>query len=294
MQILDGKKVAAGIKNQLKRSVEAFKQSTGRPPGLTVILVGDDPASEVYVRNKDKACEAIGMKSELIKLPAETSQEELTQKIQGLNADDSVDGILVQLPLPSHLDSEKALEAIDPTKDPDGLTQTNMGLLWAGKPRVASCTPQGVMSLLKVYEIPIEGQHAVVIGRSNIVGKPMAQLLNMANATVTICHSRTKDLEKHTKLADILVVAAGKPRFLGKEAIKEGAVVIDVGIHRQMDEDGKPKLCGDVRFEELEGIASAATPVPGGVGPLTIATLLENTVRLAELREGSVSSLNLP
>ncbi len=283
MKVLSGKEVAKVRSDDLKARVAQFKEAKGRAPELAVILVGEDPASQVYVRNKGKACEKVGIHSIEKKVPADITEAELFKLIDEFNESNTVDGILVQFPLPGHLSKEKVLARIQPMKDPDGLTYENLGLLWAGQTRVASCTPLGVMKILEHYQIPIEGKRAVVIGRSNIVGKPMAQLLNEANATVSICHSRTKDLHAYTKEADIVVVAAGKPRFVGKEAFKEGVVIVDVGIHR-IEVDGKNKLCGDVRYEELEGLASAATPVPGGVGPMTIQMLLENTLHLAELR----------
>jgi methylenetetrahydrofolate dehydrogenase (NADP+)/methenyltetrahydrofolate cyclohydrolase len=282
---LDGTHVAKVRQVELQQKILRFQQSYGRAPGLAVLLVGADPASQVYVRNKRQKCEVLGMKSLHFDLPAHVSQSALREQIEALNQDSTIDGILVQLPLPSGLSAEEAVESIRPSKDPDGLTYTNLGLLWAGKARVAPCTPSGVMAILEHYQIPTAGQNVVVIGRSNIVGKPMAHLLSQANATVTICHSKTKDLLEHTLRADIVVVAAGQPRFLGKEAFAAGSVVIDVGVHRPSSGPFANKLCGDVRFEELEGWVSAATPVPGGVGPMTIQMLMENTVRLAELAE---------
>lgn len=280
---LSGTEVSRIRQEKLKERIVQFKAKAGRAPGLAVIIVGVDPASQVYVRNKVKTCGAVGIESFHFELPASISEAELKAKVEELNRDSRVDGILVQLPLPRHLNSEAVLETILPQKDPDGLTVGNLGLLFAGKKRVAPCTPWGVMAILEHYKIPVAGQNAVVIGRSNIVGKPMAQLLLEANATVTICHSKTKDLHLHTRAADIVVVAAGQPRFIGREAFKPGAVVIDVGIHRPTDGAFAGKLCGDVRFEEIEGHARAATPVPGGVGPMTIQMLMENTVKLAEL-----------
>jgi methylenetetrahydrofolate dehydrogenase (NADP+)/methenyltetrahydrofolate cyclohydrolase len=282
MILLDGKAVAAARREALKPRVENFKSKFGRSPHLSVILVGADPASQVYVRNKEKACHNTGMDSKLHVLPAETTQDELNQWIERLNLDPKVDGILVQLPLPKHLSVEPVLRNIMPEKDADGLTYMNAGFLMAGKAIVKPCTPFGIMHILDHYKINVAGMNAVVIGRSQIVGKPMTLLLNDANATVTMCHSRTKDLRAHTLNADIVVVAAGQPRFLGKEDFKKGSIVIDVGMHGT----GGGKLCGDVRFEELTDIVSAITPVPGGVGPMTIATLLENTVLLAEARAG--------
>lgn len=283
---LDGTLVAKTRQTLLKEKIVAFQARSGRAPGLAVLIVGQDPASQVYVRNKVRTCEAIGMRSFHFELPATILQSELKSRIEELNRDPLVDGILVQLPLPKYIDAEVVLDTILPEKDPDGLTFGNLGLLLAGRKRVAPCTPWGVMAILEHYGVPVVGVNAVVIGRSNIVGKPQAQLLLEANATVTICHSKTKDLYHHTRQADIVVVAAGRPRFIGREAFKEGTVVIDVGIHRPTEGPFAGKLCGDVRYEELEGFAKAATPVPGGVGPMTIQMLMENTLRLAELREG--------
>lgn len=282
MLILNGKEVAKEVRSSLIPRVESFTRKIGRAPHLAVILVGDDKASEVYVRNKKTACESVGMNSSILVMPTNTSQEELDKQILTLNRDPEVDGILVQFPLPKHLSSDEVLKLVAPEKDADGLTYASLGYFFAGKPFVKPCTPEGVMTILKHYNISVEGLKAVVIGRSNIVGKPMAHLLTEANATVTLCHSRTKNLSDYTRDADLVVVAAGKPRMLGQEDFKKGAVVIDVGIHRLSD----GKLCGDVRFEELEGKVAAATPVPGGVGPMTIATLLLNTCILAEKRAG--------
>lgn len=285
VQRLDGKLVAQAIKSEIKIKSENFSKRVGRSPGLGVVLVGNDPASQVYVRNKVKACGEVGFYSEEVKISNEASEAELKAAIESLNNNPKIDGFLVQLPLPAHLNSEKALAWIDPEKDADGLTAENVGLFWLGRPRAVPCTPAGVMEILKYYEIEVAGKNAVVVGRSQIVGRPMAQLLLQADATVTIAHSRTKDLSAVTSQADIVVVAAGKPEFLGKDAFKKDAVVIDVGIHRKPSVTGeKPKLCGDVKYEELEGVVKAATPVPGGVGPMTIAMLLANTLRLAELK----------
>lgn len=278
MVLLDGKKVAQHWQGITQKRVQQFIKRNGKPPGLAVVLVGDDPASEVYVRNKEKACEEAGIKSFRHNLGKDSPPETLYDLVRKLNLDNNVHGILVQLPLPKGFDKDKVLSLLSSLKDPDGLTYENMGYSWAGKSRVKSCTPQGVMEILKFYDIPVSGKHAVVIGRSNIVGKPMAQYLLEADATVTVCHSKTQNLEAVTATADILVAAAGQPRFIGKSGIKKGAVVIDVGMHRR---DGK--LCGDVKFEELDSWAQAATPVPGGVGPMTIAMLLKNTLDLAEL-----------
>lgn len=282
MLILDGKTVAKEVRSALIPRVESFTRKVGRAPHLAVILVGDDKASEVYVRNKKTACESVGMNSSIILMPTSTTQQELNDQILNLNGDETVDGILVQFPLPKHLNADEVLKVVSAEKDADGLTYASLGYFFAGKPFVKPCTPDGVMTILKHYGISVEGLNAVVIGRSNIVGKPMAHLLTEANATVTLCHSKTKNLIDITRAADLVVVAAGKPRMLGREDFKKGSVVIDVGIHRGTD----GKLCGDVRFEELEDWAAAATPVPGGVGPMTIATLLQNTCLLAEKRAG--------
>lgn len=280
MQVLDGKVVAAHVREELKGRVQSCTKLLGRAPHLTVLIVGDDPASHVYVRNKHKACAAIGMGSTVENLPGTITQSELDAAIDRLNADPNVDGILVQLPLPKHLNSERVLEKLSPEKDADALTYGSMGLLWAGRATVKPCTPSGVMRILKHYQISTAGKKAVVVGRSNIVGKPMTYLLTEADATVTLCHSKTKDLRSFTKEADIVVVAAGKARLLGRDDFRRDAVVIDVGMHGT----GSGSLCGDVRYEELEGHVAAATPVPGGVGPMTITCLLENTLLLAERR----------
>ncbi len=279
MLVLDGKKIAALVKVSVQERVAFYKAAQKRSPGLAVVLIGVDPGSQVYVKNKIKTCEEVGIKSFHHHLDEKVSQAEVVKLIQKLNADPTVDGILVQLPLPHHLNKDEILALVDAAKDPDGLTPGNLGLLLAGQKRVAPCTPQGVIEILEHYNIPISGKHAVVVGRSQIVGKPMSLLLLDKNATVTIAHSKTPDLESVTRTGDIVVVAAGRPRFLGKSAFKKDAVVIDVGMHR-----GPDGLCGDVKFEELNGHAKAATPVPGGVGPMTIAMLMENTLKLAELR----------
>lgn len=281
MLILNGKEVAKEVRSALIPRIEAFAAKACRPPHLSVVIIGDDGASHIYVKNKKIACESVGISSTIHALPVKTTQVELNRKIAQLNQDDDVDGILVQFPLPAHLNADEVLSLVSPEKDADGLTYASLGYFFAGKPFVKPCTPEGVMTILKHYGISVAGSRAVVIGRSNIVGKPMAQLLMEANATVTVCHSRTQNLSDITREADLVVVAAGKPRFLGKEDFKQGAVVIDVGIHHQ---PGTKKLCGDVRFEELTGWVRAASPVPGGVGPMTIATLLQNTCLLAEKR----------
>ncbi len=278
---LNGKLVADEVRAGLLPRVQKFFAKLGRAPHLAVIIVGDDGASHVYVRNKKLACESIGLQSSIHALPARIKQDDLNKKIIELNLDPDVDAILVQFPLPAHLSADEVLDLVSPHKDADGLTYASLGYFFAGKAVVRPCTPAGVMTILRYYQIPISGRKAVVVGRSNIVGKPMAQLLTDAHATVTLCHSKTANLADYTREADVVVVAAGRPRFLGREDFKKDAVVVDVGIHRD-GPDGK--LCGDVRFEELEGWVSAATPVPGGVGPMTIATLLENTCLLAEKR----------
>lgn len=280
MLILDGKVVSSHTREILRKRAETFRGLLQRPPQLTVILVGEDPASQVYVQNKHKACAAIGMDSEILKLPAETTQEVLEAKIHELNRDSGVDGVLVQLPLPKHLSSEKALAVLDPRKDADGLTETMVGRMWAGRGLVVPCTPRGVMKILEHYGISVKGKKAVVVGRSQIVGKPMVCLLTQADATVTLCHSKTHGLQEYTKSGEIVVVAAGKPGLLGKNDFQPGAIVIDVGIHRTSE----GKIVGDVRYDEVKEIAGAVTPVPGGVGPMTITCLLENTLILAEAR----------
>lgn len=281
MLILDGKAVAQAVKLQVAEKALKFREIHHRKPGLGVILVGDDAASHVYVRNKELACESVHFASEKITLPSQASEKELFSAIQSMNTNPLVDAFLVQMPLPSHLSAEGALEAIDPNKDADGLHPVNLGYLFVNRPIVAPCTPWGVMKILEFYQIPIRGKKCVVIGRSQIVGRPMAHLLTMADGTVTLCHSHTKDLASYTREADIVVVAAGKKHFLGRDDFKKEAVVVDVGIHGSGQGKG---VTGDVRFSELDGWVAAATPVPGGVGPMTIACLLENTLRLAERR----------
>jgi methylenetetrahydrofolate dehydrogenase (NADP+) / methenyltetrahydrofolate cyclohydrolase len=284
VQILDGKAVAEARRAKIKEQIDDFKRAQGRDPGLAVILVGDDPASGVYVANKLKACQQVGIASFEHRLSAQTTREELKVVIDRLNRDAKVDGILLQLPLPKQLDAEEAIGWIDPLKDADCLTAENLGLLWSGRALTTPCTPWGVMVILEHYGIALSGKTAVVVGRSNIVGKPMAHLLVQADATVTVCHSRTKDLKAHTSQADIVVVAAGRAEFLGAGDFKQGAV----GMHRKTSPSGKSKLCGDVRLKELEGIIAAGTPVPGGVGPMTITMLMENTLRLAKAHEPGV------
>lgn len=275
-KLLDGKMISAELEEKIKLRVKALANK-GIIPGLTVILVGEDPASQTYVSNKEKACARLDIRSNTIRMPEETTQQELENAILEANADPSVHGILVQLPLPHHLDSDRALSLILPEKDVDGFHDINMGRLARGLECTVACTPKGALYMLKQAGIAISGKEAVVVGRSNIVGKPMAMLLLQENATVTICHSRTVNLAEHTRRADILVAAIGKPRFITADMVKEGAVVVDVGINRV---DGK--LCGDVDFEPVAEKAAWITPVPGGVGKMTIAMLMDNTVAAAE------------
>ncbi|HFU4116895.1 TPA: bifunctional methylenetetrahydrofolate dehydrogenase/methenyltetrahydrofolate cyclohydrolase [Streptococcus suis] len=273
MVVIDGKALAAKMQAALAGKTAQLKEEKGLVPGLVVILVGEDPASQVYVRNKERSALAAGFKSEVVRVPASISEEELLELIDGYNQDDAWHGILVQLPLPAHISEEKVLLAIDPDKDVDGFHPTNMGKFWSGHPVMIPSTPAGIMEMFKEYQIDLEGKTALVIGRSNIVGKPMAQLLLDANATVTIAHSRTKNLAELARQADILVVAIGRGHFVTKEFVKPGAVVIDVGMNR--DENGK--LIGDVKYDEVAEVASHITPVPGGVGPMTITMLMEQT-----------------
>ena len=272
-QIIDGKKISQDIKDELKEKVTALKD-TGTEVALAVIQVGNDPASSVYVRNKKKACEYIGIRSLSYEPPEETTEDALIELIEKLNKDETVNGILVQLPVPKHIDPDKIIRTISPGKDVDGFHPQNVGKLVIGEEGFVSCTPAGVIQLLKRSGIEISGKNCVVVGRSNIVGKPMALLMLRENATVTIAHSKTKNLKELCQTADILIVAIGKPQFITADYVKEGAVVIDVGIHR----DENNKLCGDVRYEEVAEKASAITPVPGGVGPMTIAMLMSNCV----------------
>ncbi len=275
--IIDGKKISGQIKDELKEKVSALKKE-GKTGALAVIQVGSDPASSVYVRNKKNACAYIGIESLAYELPEETSEKELLGLIEELNEKEEVRGILVQLPLPPHIDEGKVILAIRPEKDVDGFHPQSVGSMVIGEKGFVSCTPAGVIQLLKRSGVEIEGKRCVVVGRSNIVGKPMALLMLRENATVTIAHSRTKNLPELCRQADILIVAVGKPQMIGTEYVREGAVVIDVGIHRNADN----KLCGDVKFDEVEKIASAITPVPGGVGPMTIAMLMANCVQSIE------------
>lgn len=274
---IDGKQISAQIKDELKERVEKENIEVT----LAVIQVGNDPASTVYVGNKKKACEYIGIRSLAYELPEETPEEELLQLIKELNDRDDVNGILVQLPLPVHMDEDKVIQTISPKKDVDGFHPQSVGALSIGQPGFVSCTPAGVIQLLKRTGVEIDGKECVIVGRSNIVGKPMALLMLRENATVTVCHSHTKDLKEVTKRADILIVAIGKPKFITKEYVKDGAVVIDVGIHRGAD----GKLCGDVDYDDVAPITHAITPVPGGVGPMTIAMLMNNCVEAKGLQE---------
>lgn len=274
--IIDGKKISTDIKDELKEKVARLNEEN-KEVTLCVIQVGNDPASTVYVNNKKKACEYIGIKSLSYELPEDTTEEQLISLINELNNKPDINGILVQLPLPKHIDEDKIIHTISPDKDVDGFHPQNVGKLSIGGKGFVSCTPAGIVELLKRYNISIEGKECVIVGRSNIVGKPMAMLMLKENATVTICHSKTKNLPEITSRADILIVAMGKPKFITREYVKEGAVVIDVGIHRLNDN----KLCGDVDFDDVVDKVSAITPVPGGVGPMTIAMLMHNCVETA-------------
>ena len=276
MNLIDGKVLAAKMQAELKVKVDKLKEADN-VPGLAVILVGEDPASQIYVRNKARQATAIGLNSSVVRLPETVSEQELLDLIEQYNQSEQWHGILVQLPLPEHISEEKVLLAIDPEKDVDGFHPMNMGRLWSGNPLMIPSTPAGIMEMFREYDVELSGKRAVVIGRSNIVGKPMAQLLMMADATVTIAHSKTENLRELTKEADVLVVAIGRDRMIKAEDVKEGAVVIDVGMNR--DEDGK--LHGDVDFDEVKDVASLITPVPGGVGPMTTTMLMEQTVRAA-------------
>jgi methylenetetrahydrofolate dehydrogenase (NADP+)/methenyltetrahydrofolate cyclohydrolase len=287
--ILDGKRLAQTLQAEIKQQVADLVAKTNIRPGLAAVLVGDNPASQLYVKNKRRDCEQLGMTSWLHHLPAETSQDDLLALVARLNADRQVHGILVQLPLPRHINEDAILRAVAPLKDVDGFGIENLGLLAAGQPRYYPCTPYGVQQLLVRNNIPIAGQHVVIVGRSNIVGKPLALLLLQkgqgADATVTVCHSRTRDIAALTRQADIVVMAIGQPRFLKADMIRPGAVVIDVGTNRIPDPaGGKPLWVGDADFEAVSQIASAITPVPGGVGPMTITMLLHNTLRAAILQ----------
>ncbi|WP_454969476.1 bifunctional methylenetetrahydrofolate dehydrogenase/methenyltetrahydrofolate cyclohydrolase FolD [Eubacterium sp.] len=281
MNIIDGKAVSKKVKEDVKAECEQLK-AKGVTPGLAVIIVGDDPASQVYVHNKEVACEACGFYSVKYALPAETTQEELNALVDKLNKDDKINGILCQLPLPSHLDDKEVINRIDPLKDVDAFHPVNVGAIMIGDYNYLPCTPAGVMELIHSTGVDVSGKKAVVIGRSNIVGKPMAMLLLHENATVEITHSRTRDLAEITKGADVLVAAIGKAKFVKADMVKDGAVVIDVGMNR--DENGK--LCGDVDFENVKDKCSFITPVPGGVGPMTIAMLMKNTLTAAKIQNG--------
>ena len=273
MHIIDGKKTAAEIRQELKGQVAALTARHGRAPGLAVILVGGDPASQVYVRNKERACEDVGIISKGFRLPQDIPQAQLEDTIMFLNSDPTIDGVLLQLPLPKGLDSQRCLDLISPSKDVDGFHPVNMGRLALGLPCLRSCTPAGIMTLMERHGIDVAGKKAVVIGRSNIVGKPLALMLLQKNATVTVCHSRTRNIAEEVQSADIVLAAVGIPRFVTRDMVKPGAVVIDVGINRT-----ELGLVGDCDFEGLKDTASAMTPVPGGVGPMTIAQLLVNTL----------------
>jgi len=281
-ELIDGKKVSEDTRAEIAKGIEELKSSSGITPGLAAVLVGDDSASEIYVRNKRKACEKVGIYSEEHKLPAETTEEELLELVNKLNNDDKIHGILVQLPLPDHINETNILRNVSPLKDVDGFHPENVGRLVEGNPRFISCTPYGIIKMLDYYNIEIKGAEAVVVGRSNIVGKPIGILLLHRHATVTTCHSRTKNLGEVTRRADILVAAIGRPNFITADMVKDGAVVIDVGINR--NDEGK--LTGDVDFANLSDKVSYITPVPGGVGPMTITMLLWNTLESAKLAAG--------
>jgi methylenetetrahydrofolate dehydrogenase (NADP+)/methenyltetrahydrofolate cyclohydrolase len=290
--IIDGKQIAARVRADVADDVRTFTEQTGRAPGLATVLVGDDPASAIYVGAKQRACLEVGMLAIDRRLPANASFEQVAQEVHSLNADDAVSGILLQLPLPEHLDGPALTAVVEPRKDVDGLTPVSVGLLSLGRPGLRPATPLGVMELLADTGVELEGAEAVVVGRSNLFGKPMAQLLLGENATVTVCHSRTRDLPEACSRADVLVAAVGRPRIIGRDYVKPGAVVIDVGINRLTPEQAgnKSGLVGDVDFAEVVEIASAITPVPGGVGPTTIAFLLRNTVQAARQQAGVQSA----
>ena len=283
-KIIDGKAISAEIRGEIKAETQAFIEKYGVVPGLAVIIVGSDPASQVYVRNKRRACEEVGFYSEAYELPEETSQEELNALVDKLNADDSINGILCQLPVPKHISDKAVIERISPKKDVDVFSAENVGKMWQGDYDMASCTPMGVIELLDYYNIDVCGKNCVIIGRSNIVGKPMASLLLERSATVTICHSRTQNLSEITSKADVIVAAVGRAKFVTADMVKEGAVVVDVGINR--GEDGK--LCGDVDFENVKDKCEFITPVPGGCGPMTIAVLMKNTLLACKKQNGLI------
>jgi methylenetetrahydrofolate dehydrogenase (NADP+) / methenyltetrahydrofolate cyclohydrolase len=277
-KILDGKALAQKIQTELTTQIQALQPQIGRPPGLAVLMVGDNPASAAYVRNKERACTKVGIASFGKNFPADATQAEVAQAIQDLNEDERLDGILVQLPLPNHLDSVALLHQIDPNKDADGLHPVNMGRLVRGESGLRSCTPAGVIRMLQEYQISLQGKQAVVVGRSILVGKPLALMLLEADATVTIAHSRSHNLAAITQTADILIAAVGRPNMITAQMVKPDAVVIDVGINRIIDYEGNSRLVGDVDFESVQEVAELLTPVPGGVGPMTVAMLLHNTV----------------
>lgn len=281
MIVLNGKTVSESRRHALKPRVQAFKAARGRTPQLVVVIVGEHLPSQVYVRNKIKACAEVGLRSKLVELPGSITEPEFVDQLTKLDADIDVDGILVQLPLPQQLHALDLATLLSPEKDADGFTYATLGRVVAGRSSIAPCTPKGVMTILDHYEFKVAGLKTVVIGRSLIVGKPMSWLLTDADATVTVCHSRTRDLRDYTRAAELVVVAAGKKQFLGRDDFAEGSIVVDVGMHGS----GEGRVCGDVRYEELQGWVQAATPVPGGVGPMTITTLLENTMTLAEARK---------
>ncbi len=285
-KIIDGKAVAADVRADVAAKVAKVTEALGKPPGLAVVLVGEDPASQVYVRNKGRQTREVGMNSIEHKLPVETTEAELLDLVARMNADPDINGILVQLPLPKHIDAEKVLNSIDPAKDVDGFHPTNVGRLWIGERALVPCTPTGSLILAKSVQENLSGLEAVIVGRSNIVGKPMASLLLRENCTVTVAHSRTKDIKEVVRRADIVVAAVGIPEFVKGDWIKPSAIVIDVGINRVEMPDGKAKLKGDVAFDEAAAVAGAITPVPGGVGPMTIACLLKNTLQAAQMQNG--------
>lgn len=281
---IDGKAIAATIREEIRIDVERMRADRGRVPGLNLLLVGDDPASQVYVRNKGKACEEVGIRSLIDRRPSDISEEEVLDIVRSWNADSDVDGILVQLPLPKHIDEHKVIETIDPDKDVDGFHPVSAGRLMIGLPGFVSCTPAGILELLKRSGVDTSGKHVVVVGRSNIVGKPIAMLLaqkRTGNATVTLCHTGTQDLASYTRQADILIAAVGVTHLIKADMVKPGVVIVDVGMNRIERPDGTSRLTGDVDFEAVEPIAGAITPVPGGVGPMTIAMLLKNTLTAA-------------
>lgn len=284
MKVMDGKMVSQLLRDNLALQIQELKQNTGWTSKLSVILVGDNPASQVYVQHKSIACKKVGIDSEVIQLPSSVSKEELKNQIEKLNQDSKTNGILIQLPLPDHLNTNEVLSWINPMKDPDCLTPENIGLFFSSQERVQPCTPKGILLLLEHYKISVKGKNAVVIGRSQIVGKPMAQLLLDQQATVTVCHSKTKDLKQHTKEADILVVACGQHHLVKSEHCKKGAVVIDVGIHR-IEKEAGVKLEGDVCPDQMESLLEYLSPVPGGVGPMTIVSLLINTFELTKKQQ---------